>query len=121
MPFSIVSPKRSSSAFSTCATRALSRVQLGIRAAHLPVEILDQRVEERLLLAELVAVADRATDDPAQHVAAAFVAGDHAVDDQERARADVVGDHACSDGLSRSFVPVSRAAASISATKRSIS
>ena len=38
-------------------------------------------------------MADRAADDPAQHVAAALVARDHAVDDQERARADVVGDH----------------------------
>ncbi len=37
-------------------------------------------------------MAQRAAHDAAQHVAAAFVAGDHAVDDQERAGADVVGD-----------------------------
>ncbi|MNS87818.1 hypothetical protein D3C72_1217730 [compost metagenome] len=49
-------------------------------------------MEERGLLAQLVAVADGAAHDAAQHVAAAFVAGDHAVDDQERARADMVGD-----------------------------
>ena len=49
-------------------------------------------MKERLLLAELVAVADGAADDPAQHVAAALVAGDHAVGDQEAAGADVVGD-----------------------------
>ncbi len=55
-------------------------------------EIVDQQVEEGLLLAELVAVADGAADDPAQHVAAAFVARNHAVDDQEAAGADVVGD-----------------------------
>ena len=39
-------------------------------------------------------MAQRAADDPAQHVAAAFVRRQHAVDDQERAGADVVGDHA---------------------------
>ena len=94
MPFSIVSPKRSSSCFSTCATRRLVAAQLGIGVAHHAVEVRDQPVEERLLLPELVAVADRAADDPAQHVAAALAAGDHAVDDQERARADVIGDHA---------------------------
>src|SRR5205814_3672601 len=35
----------------------------------------------------------RAADDPAQYVAAALVAGDHAVDDEEAAGADVVRDH----------------------------
>ena len=45
-------------------------------------------------LPELIAVADRAADDPAQHVAASLVAGNDAVDDQERAGADVIGDHA---------------------------
>ena len=73
--------------------RLLAR-QLRIRASHLRVEVVDEAVEERLLLPELVAVADRAADDPAQHVAAPLVAGDDAVDDQERAGADVVGDHA---------------------------
>ena len=41
-----------------------------------------------------VAVADRAADDPAQHVAAAVVAGHHAVGDQECAGAHVIGDNA---------------------------
>ena len=45
--------------------------ELGIGGAHLPVEIFHELVEERLLLSELVAVADRAPDDPAQDVAAA--------------------------------------------------
>ena len=44
-------------------------------------------------------MADRAADDPAQHVAAALVRGQHAVGDQERARTDVVGDHAQRRGL----------------------
>ena len=73
--------------------RAL-RAQLGIRVAHFLVERGHDLVEERLALAEHEAVADRAADDPAQHVAAALVRGQHAVGDQERARADVVGDHA---------------------------
>jgi hypothetical protein len=51
-------------------------------------------VEERRLLAQLVAVADGAAHDAALHIAAAFVAGDHAVAHQERRSADVVGDHA---------------------------
>jgi predicted dithiol-disulfide oxidoreductase (DUF899 family) len=37
-------------------------------------------------------VADRAADDPAQHVAAAFRSRNDAVDDQESAGADVIGD-----------------------------
>ena len=66
--------------------------QLGIGLAHLGDQVGHQAVEERLGLAQLVAVAQRAADDAAQHVAAAFVAGNHAVDDQERAGADVVGE-----------------------------
>ena len=66
--------------------------QLRIGLAHRAREVLDDAVEERLLLAELVAVADRAADDPAQHVAAALVAGNDPVHDQERAGADVIGD-----------------------------
>lgn len=68
--------------------------QFGVGLAHFLDEIVHQLVEERGAAAQLVAVADGAADDPAQHVAAAFVARDHAVDDQERAGADVVGDHA---------------------------
>ncbi len=49
-------------------------------------------MEERLLLSQLVAVADRAPDDTPQHVAAAVARRDDAVDQQERARADVIGD-----------------------------
>ena len=36
----------------------------------------------------------RAADDAAEHVAAAFVRGHHAVDDEEGAGADVIRDHA---------------------------
>ena len=39
-------------------------------------------------------MAHRAAHDPAQHVAAAFVRRQHAVGDQERRRAQMIGDHA---------------------------
>ena len=39
-------------------------------------------------------MAHRAAHDPAQHIAAAFVRRQHAVGDQERRRAQMVGDHA---------------------------
>jgi hypothetical protein len=48
-------------------------------------------VEEGLGLAELVTVAQRAPDNPPQHVAAPLVAGDDAVGNQEAAGADVIG------------------------------
>ncbi len=66
--------------------------QFRIRVTHRLDEIRHQLIKERLLLPELVAVADRAAHDAAQHVAAPFVARDDAVDDQECARADMVGD-----------------------------
>ena len=68
-------------------------LQFRVSPAHLRDQIGHQTMEERTLLAQLVAVTDRAAHDAAQHVTAAFVARNHAVDDQERARADVVGDH----------------------------
>ena len=64
-----------------------------VRAAHLLLDVFHELVEERLLDAELVAMADRAPDDAPQHVAATLVAGHDAVGDQERARADVICDH----------------------------
>src|SRR4029077_1763198 len=47
--------------------------QLRVRLAHLLREHRHQLVEERVLNAELVAVADGAANDPPQHVAATFV------------------------------------------------
>src|SRR5260221_11182626 len=72
----------------------LLALQFGIGIAHLAREVGNELVEEGLLLAELVAVAHRAPGDAAQHVAAAFVARNHAVAHQEGAGADVVRDHA---------------------------
>ena len=68
--------------------------EIGIRLAHLRDEVRHEPVEERLLLAELVAVAHGAARDAAQHVAAPFVRGNDAVGDEEAAGADVVRDHA---------------------------
>ena len=100
-------------------TRAVA-AQLRIGVAHFAVEIANEPMEERLLLPELVAMADRAPDDAPQDVAATFAARHHAVDDQECAGADVIGDH-----LERRAVEigacVSRAAALMSVAKRSIS
>ena len=67
--------------------------EFGIGRAHRRHQVRHDAVEKRLALAQLVAVAQGAADDPAQHVAAAVVGGNHPVDDQERAGADVVGDH----------------------------
>ena len=66
--------------------------QLRVGVAHAGGQRRDQLVEEGPARAELVAVADRAARDAAQHVAPALVARDHAVGDGEGAGADVVGD-----------------------------
>ena len=67
--------------------------QLGVGLAHQPHQVGHQLVEKRGLLTEFVAVADGAAHDAALHIAAPFVAGQHAVADQKRRGADVVGDH----------------------------
>ncbi len=95
--------------------------QLGVGAAHLFHQVGHHLVEERGACAQLVAVADGAADDAAQHVAAPFVAGNHAVGDQEGAGADVVGQHLQRGRIQVGAELVSRAAALISAWNRSIS
>ena len=50
-------------------------------------------MKERLGLPELVAMAKGAPDDAAKHVTPALIAGNHAIDHQERTGPDVVGDH----------------------------
>lgn len=68
-------------------------VEFGIGFAHFGDERVDELVEERSAGAELVAVANGAAADAAQHVGAAFVARNDAVGHREGAGADVVGDH----------------------------
>ena len=65
--------------------------QFRIGLAHRLGTDLDQQMKEGLFLPELVAVADGAADDAAQHVAAPFIAGNHAIGDQKGAGADMVG------------------------------
>ena len=76
--------------------RAVDQLALGDQFRVGLAHRLDQRrqhgVEERLLLAQHPAVAQGPADDPAQHIAAALVGRQDAIDDQEAAGADVVGD-----------------------------
>ena len=68
--------------------------QFGIRGAHLPHQRRHQPIHQRLARAHHVRMAHRAAHDPAQHIAAALVRRQHAVGDQERRAAQMVGDHA---------------------------
>ncbi len=61
--------------------------QFGIGLPHLTHQRPDQAIHQRLFGAEQLAVAHGATHDPAQHIAAAFVRGQHAIRNQERRRA----------------------------------
>ena len=51
-------------------------------------------MKERCFLTQLIAMANGAADDPALHIAATFVARNHAVAHQKGSRADVVSNHA---------------------------
>ena len=68
--------------------------QLRVGVAHQPRQLRHQLVEEWRCLPELVTVTDRATDDAPEHVTATLVARNDAIDDQECAGSDVIGDHA---------------------------
>jgi hypothetical protein len=67
--------------------------QFRVGNAHFSNQIGHHPVEEGGAGAELVAVANGAANDAAQHVAAAFVAGNNAIGEQEGAGADMVGQH----------------------------
>ena len=71
--------------------------QFGIRGAHLAHQRRHQPIHQRLPRAHHVGVAHGAAHDPAQHVAAALVRRQHAVGDQERDAAQMVGDHPVAD------------------------
>ena len=70
------------------------RRQIRISLAHQRDQVGNEFVEKRFLLTQLVAVANRATDDAPLHIAASFAAGNHAVADQKCGGAYVVGDDA---------------------------
>ena len=67
--------------------------QFRIGLAHLAHQERHQLAHQRLFGAEQFGVAHGAPHDAAQHVAAAFVRGQHAVGDEERRGAQVIGDH----------------------------
>jgi hypothetical protein len=66
---------------------------LRIRAPHAVDHGAHHLVQERPLDAEELPVARRAPEQPPEHVAAPLVRRQHAVGDEERHRAAVVGDH----------------------------
>jgi len=68
--------------------------QFRIGIAHQLGQRTDHLVEEGLAHAQHPAMAQRATDDTAQHIAPALVGRQDAIDDQEATGADVVRDHA---------------------------
>ena len=86
--------KRSSSWRITPVTRPMRFQQFGISLAHLFGHLLRHLEKEWPLQAQHPSVPHGAANDLAQHVAAAFVRGHHAVADQERRGAAVVGENA---------------------------
>ena len=83
------------------------RAELGVGVAHELVDLIDELAEERALDAEQAAVEHRAAKQAAQHVAAALVAGQDAVGDEEVHRTGGVGDDAQaarSAGVARAVV-----------------
>ncbi len=87
----------------------LGRLELAVDGPHDAGDHRQQPVQERLLEAQPHAVAERAPQDPAQHVAAPLAAGDDAVGEQEGHRPQVVGDHPQRDvGLAAAAVGAAR-------------
>ena len=66
--------------------------EFGVRRAHRVAHRRHQVADDRVVDAEQLGRADHAAQQPAQHVAAAVVAGAHPVADQDRGGATVVGD-----------------------------
>ena len=67
--------------------------QFRIGLAHLAGQRRHQLPHQRLFGPQQFGVAHGAPHDPAQHIAAAFVRGQHAIGDQKRGGAQVIGDH----------------------------
>ena len=67
--------------------------QFRVGLTHGLVQGRHQLVEEGLARTELVAVANGAACDPAQHIATPFITWNYPIDDGEGAGADVVGNH----------------------------
>ena len=67
--------------------------QFGIRLPHLAGQRRHKLEHQWLARAQELGVAHGAAHDPAEHIAAALVRGQHAVGDQKRRGTQVVGDH----------------------------
>ena len=80
--------------FQRLGDQRLGADQFRIGLPHLAREHGDEPPHQRVLGAEQLGVAHGAAHDAAEHVAAAFVRGQHAVGDEEGRRAQVVGDDA---------------------------
>ena len=72
----------------------LGAQQFRIGLPHLAHQRRHELPHQRLARAEQLGMAHGAAHDAAEHIAAAFVRGQHAVGDQERRRAQMVGDDA---------------------------
>ena len=70
----------------------LEKLRVGV--THELVYLIDETTKERPLDADQASVEDRAAQQAAQHVAAALVAGQYAVGDQEVDRTGMIGDDA---------------------------
>jgi hypothetical protein len=78
-------------------------MQLRKGAAHFAIQRRHQLVEKCVAETQFVPVAQRAPHDPAEHKAAAFIAGHHTVHHQKGAGPDEVGDHAQRGGVATIF------------------
>ena len=96
-PLVSTASKRSSSLRMTWTTMSRPVVSSGYASPNSRTTRIDQRVEERLVHAEPLAVPHRAPHDLAQDVAAPLVRRHDAVRDEERHRAQVIRDHAHRD------------------------
>ena len=72
----------------------LRAAQLRIGLAHLGDQRRHQLMHHRVFRTEQMRMAHRAAHDQAQHIAAPLVRGHHAIGNQERTAAQMVGDHA---------------------------
>ena len=93
-PRASVSWKRRSSSSTTPVMKARCSSSAGCAVRETSMAARHDAREERLAHAEHVPEVDRAPQHPTQHVAAALVAGQHAILDEERGGARVLRDHA---------------------------
>jgi hypothetical protein len=111
--------------FLTLERSSISGCARAVRDRPAPISFTSARhepVHQRLFRAQQVGMAHRAAHDPAQHIAAPFVRGQHAIGQQEAGGAQMIGDHAVARLVRPGGIaPVSVLDAAISALKVSVS